>query len=199
MPATNMVRKVSGYVTSLMKKHLPETMYFHNLQHTSEVVEAATLIATNSGLNRTDIAIIKIAAWFHDSGYIYNYRGHEESSMAIAGTYLMQYGIGNSFLQAVLDCIEATKMPQCPKNHLQQVMCDADMYHLSQNYYTGHAQKLKKEWDVYLEHHYTQDEWNRINLNLLQSHRYFSPYGREVLENLKQDNIALLKNAIVVR
>ncbi|AYL94496.1 HD domain-containing protein [Mucilaginibacter celer] len=193
MPAINIVQKVAAYVSMLMKKQLPATMYFHNLRHTQYVVNAAIEIAKNSGLNRDQTTIVKVAAWFHDTGYLYHYTGHEDTSLVIAGTFLMQHHYGDEFIQQVWDCIAATKMPQSPKNTTQQVICDADMRHFADENYKDFAHCLKQEWAVHLDKRYTEAEWQDINLHLLQHHQYFTDYGKTVLQPLKQKNISLMQ------
>lgn len=193
MPAINIVQKAAAYVKMLMKNSLPATMYFHNLQHTQYVVDAAIEIAKQSGLNRDQTTIVKVAAWFHDTGYLYHYKGHEDTSMVIAGTFLVQHQYGNDFIQQVWDCIEATKVPQSPKNITQQVICDADMRHFAAETYRDFAEKLKREWVVHLDKRYTDVEWQDLNIYTLRHHQYFTDYGKTVLQALKQKNIELMQ------
>lgn len=193
MPAINIVQKAAAYVKVLLKSSLPVNMHFHNLQHTQYVVDAAVEIAKQSGLNRDQTTIVKVAAWFHDTGYLYHYKGHEDTSIVIAGTFLMQHHYGNDFIQQVWDCIEATKVPQSPKNLTQQVICDADMRHFAAENYQDFARNLKAEWEDQLDKRYTDTEWQDLNLHILQHHQYFTDYGKTVLQNLKQKNIELMQ------
>ncbi|MEO3406325.1 HD domain-containing protein [Mucilaginibacter sp. CAU 1740] len=193
MPAINIVQKAAAYVKMLLKNGLPANMYFHNLQHTQHVVNAAIEIAKQSGLNRDQTTIVKIAAWFHDTGYLYQYKGHEDTSIVIAGTFLMQHHYGNDFIQQVWDCIEATKVPQLPNNLTQQVICDADMSHFADTNYQDFAGRLKQEWEARLDKRYADNEWHDMNLHILQHHQYFTDYGKTVLQPLKQKNIELLQ------
>jgi uncharacterized protein len=194
MPAISIVKRAAAYVTSLMEENLPATMYFHNLGHTQRVVSAVAEIAEHSKLKKHDFNIVTVAAWFHDTGYLYHYEGHEDTSMIIAGTFLMQHHYNNDFIQEVWDCIEATKIPQSPKNLVQQIICDADMRHFASPDYRDHAHDLKMEWEVHLDKKYTDEEWCKTNLHLLQKHCYFTHYGKTVLQDLKAKNIELLKS-----
>ncbi|MDB5148878.1 MAG: hypothetical protein JWQ57_2898 [Mucilaginibacter sp.] len=168
-------------------------MYFHNLGHTQRVVYAAIEISAHGKLKRQELTILTIAAWFHDTGYLYHYKGHEDTSMIIAGTFLMQHHYNNDFIQQVWDCIEATKVPQSPKNLIQQIICDADMHHFASPDYLKCAHNLKMEWEIYLGKQCSDEEWYNVNLNLLQQHQYFTEYGKTVLQAGKEKNIELMK------
>ncbi|QEM08995.1 HD domain-containing protein [Mucilaginibacter rubeus] len=193
MPAISIVKRAAAYVTSLMEENLPGNMYFHNLGHTQRVVDAAIEIAGHSKLKKPELTILTIAAWFHDTGYLYHYKGHEDTSMIIAGTFLMQHHYNNDFIQQVWDCIEATKIPQAPKNLIQQIICDADMRHFASPDYFECAQNLKREWKIHLDKNFSDEEWRSLNLRVLQHHQYFTDYGKTVLQFEKDSNIDLLK------
>jgi predicted metal-dependent HD superfamily phosphohydrolase len=168
-----------------MEENLPPTMYFHNLGHTQRVVNAAIEIGGHCKLKRQELNILIVAAWFHDTGYLYHYKGHEDTSMIIAGTFLMQHHYNNEFIQQVWDCIEATKIPQSPKNLIQQIICDADMRHFALENYPDFASDLRQEWEVHLDKRYSDEEWRSLNLRALQHHKYFTEYGKTVLQEAK--------------
>ncbi|MFC0512771.1 hypothetical protein ACFFGT_01130 [Mucilaginibacter angelicae] len=194
MPAVSIVKRAAAYVTSLMEENLPPTMYFHNLGHTQRVANAVIEIAAHSKLKKQELTILTVAAWFHDTGYLYHYKGHEDTSMIIAGTFLMQHHYNNDFIQQVWDCIEATKVPQSPKNLIQQIICDADMQHFASPDYLKCAHNLKQEWEVHLNKQCSDEEWHKVNLNLLQQHQYFTEYGKTILQAGKEKNIELMKH-----
>lgn len=193
MPAISIVKRAAAYVTSLMEENLPKAMYFHNLGHTQRVVNAVIEIAGHCKLKRQELTILTVAAWFHDTGYLYHYKGHEDTSMIIAGTFLMQHHYNNDFIQQVWDCIEATKVPQSPKNLIEQIICDADMRHFASPDYLECAKNLKMEWEVRLDKKHTDIEWLNTNLGILQHHQYFTEYGKTVLQANKEKNIEQMK------
>ena len=101
-------------------------LYYHNYQHTVAVVQQIQVLAKHSNLNPTTINLLSIAGWFHDTGYLYNYHNHEEGSMKIAQDYLQQQGLKQQSIQIVVDCIEATKLTAEPRNHLEEIIKDAE-------------------------------------------------------------------------
>ncbi|MHB1177404.1 MAG: HD domain-containing protein [Daejeonella sp.] len=164
-------------------------LYFHNIIHTREVVEAITEIGIKEGLTTGELVPLEIAAWFHDAGYCCKYSGHEDESVRIAVAFLSAQAYPKDKINLVVSCIEATRYPQNPGNLHAQILCDADLYHFSCNDYDRHEENLRKEWAIYLDKHYTDQEWVKENCYLLSKHHYFTQYGREVLQVRKEQNI----------
>ena len=195
----DLIQKAMDYVTGLMAERLPATMTFHNMQHTLDVSDAVQLICTEEKLTPVECLVVQMAAVFHDSGYLFTYSGHEEASMGIAGTYLLQESWTAGMIDEVVSCIAATKMPQNPKNRIQEVICDADMYHFTRKDYPEYAARLKTEWGHHLNKHADDLEWDKSNLAVLCSHRYFTKYAQTFWQPLKQQNIQLLQTQMTAR
>ncbi|MCQ6959272.1 HD domain-containing protein [Mucilaginibacter aquariorum] len=183
------VERSEDYVKKLLKERLPDDMFFHNIKHTELVVKAVREIGLACNLNKTESEIVIVAGWFHDSGYCYTYEGHEEKSKAIATAFLKQLNADEDFILHVTSCIGATQMPQKPNDLLQQIICDADMFHLSLDQYVSYAENLRKEWHAKTGRSYSEREWILSNVTMLKKHRYFTHYGQNVLQKNKQKNI----------
>lgn len=188
------VEKAFVYVTGLMVERLDRTLHFHNLQHTLNVFEAVNEISAHTELDYEAVTNLQLAALFHDTGYVFQYTGHEDVSKAIAGTYLIQQGYHKGLFDPILECIEATKMPQSPHNLVQQVICDADFYHFAQPDYLQQADNLRKEWEIHLNRVFTDEAWSQLNINMLSNHTYFTDYGKTVMQAIKQQNIDMMRN-----
>ena len=188
----NMVERTQIYVTGLLTEILPESLTYHNLDHTVTVVNGVSEIGEASRLTEEELLILQISAWFHDTGYCYTYEGHEEVSMSIAAAYLKAQRCAHNSVEQVKACIQATKMPQTPVNFLQQIICDADMAHLASEDYPLYEKRLRLEWEVKLNKFYTDTEWQQLNLNLLNNHNYFTEYGRKFWQGGKENNISRL-------
>ena len=78
------IQKASDYVFNLMREKLPANHIYHNYNHTVDVAESAIEIAEGIDLSKEDTEIVVLAAWFHDSGFVESYEGHEEHSKEIA-------------------------------------------------------------------------------------------------------------------
>jgi predicted metal-dependent HD superfamily phosphohydrolase len=181
--------QASKYIIELFKSKLPEELTFHNLGHTKDVVKAVRLIGDRSGISKEEDQLLRVAAWFHDSGYVTGYANHEAESIAIAETFLELQLCSNEQIDQIKDLIAATRVPQHPKNLLSCIICDADLFHLSKRNYKKYENRLRKEWELCLGEIYYDKEWKQLNLDFLNTHHYFTAYGKTVLQQQKLINI----------
>ena len=189
MDIYEILKMAKQFCIELLVQRLAKDLYFHDLSHTTEVAEACFEIGTDSGLSAEELAIVCIAAWFHDTGYCNTYRNHEIESVNIAVTFLNLLGTEERIVKSVTGCILATKIPQQPSLLIEKIICDADFYHFSRANYREYEQALKKEWEVHLKLFYTDQDWNEANYEVLTKHSYFTYYGQQVLQPRKEENI----------
>ncbi len=176
---------------------LPSDLSFHNIAHTKYVVEGVEIIGKRSyDLSKEEIEILKIAAWYHDTGYIKQKKNHEKLSQKLAEQYLKTTNYSPDKIRKVCDCIRATDLDKTPKTKLEKVLCDADLRHLSDPNYLKFAELLRKELEDHFNYSFTDRQWLEGNVSFLSDHRYHTPYGHDVLEKRKQVNITKLKNLL---
>jgi len=181
------------YITHLFAEKLSADLVFHNFYHTLNVVRGVKDIGKHLHLSKEEKELLLLAAWFHDSGHIETYKGHEEVSQRIASEWLEKNHYPKNKIKQVLDCIAATQLPQQPKNLLEEVICDADLYHLSFGEYCHIQFKLREELRRVFGKEYTNEEWMKNNLAFLDNHHYFTDYGKTVLSKKKARNRAICK------
>ncbi|THH39679.1 HD domain-containing protein [Neolewinella litorea] len=177
--------RAGRYVTQLLIHQLPKDRVFHNLHHTINVTQGALKIGQEEQLTDEELEIVMLAAWFHDTGHIKTYTGHEQVSMQIARDWLEGEKYPAPRIESVLRCIEVTTMPQRPETKMEAVICDADLYHLSFNTYDHYQEMLREEWRRELGIEVSDEDWNKQNAAFLTGHHYFTEYGRENLESRK--------------
>ncbi|MFT3737555.1 MAG: hypothetical protein QM786_02235 [Breznakibacter sp.] len=95
-----------------------------------------------------------------------------------------------------LACIEATRFPQNPESPEAEVLADADLYHFTKTDYSKYERRMRTEFKTYLGKTYTDNEWDETNYGLLNSHSYFTVYGKTVLQKVKEVNIERLKTKL---
>ncbi|MGB5893459.1 MAG: HD domain-containing protein, partial [Ignavibacteriaceae bacterium] len=126
----DIINKAHQYVQNIFNEHAPPENVYHNLNHTTEVVAAVKEIAAADGVGDDDLELLIIAAWFHDSGYVKICKGHEEVSIGYVKEFLNTNNYPEDKAEKIISLIQATKIPQSPKNHLEEILCDADLHHL---------------------------------------------------------------------
>ena len=66
----------------------------------------------------------------HDAGFTQTYAGHEDVSCEMAKTLLPQFDFSQEEIDRVVGMIQATKIPQKPKNLLEKILADAALLYL---------------------------------------------------------------------
>ncbi len=192
MTSTVLLQNVEQYVRDLYARKVNPEFYYHNINHTEYVVEAALQMAAYYQLPEEEVTILLIAAWLHDSGFSKGKpENHEAEGQLIASNFL-QKNNAESYIQKVNGCIAATKMPQSPNNLLEQILCDADLSHLGTTDFIGETKSLRRELMKISGEEISKKDWRQNNIQFLQQHTYFTEYAKNKLEPVKQENLALL-------
>ncbi|HBC03283.1 MAG TPA: hypothetical protein DC015_03575 [Aequorivita sp.] len=184
-----MIEQVEKYCTKLLSSSEIEKLPFHNLTHTQEVVQNVKYLCAAMDVNIADTKLLIIAAWFHDTGFIKTYKGHEEVSKAFAKEFLTKIEMDNQSIHLICDFIEATKIPQHPTTKLAGILCDADIFHTSNLNFYYRKLLLRREWELFCDITKTDKEWHELNLEFLMNLHFKTSYGKNVLEQGKQENI----------
>jgi predicted metal-dependent HD superfamily phosphohydrolase len=193
----NIVQKAESYVFGLFKDKLSPDYIYHNFNHTLRVVNNVRSIAKAEGVNEEDTEILLLAAWFHDSAYIEGPINHEERSGILATEFLTANGFSADKAARVVSLIKVTKLGTNPETRDEMIMRDADCSHFSDENYCDLSQLLREEWKITQGKEFSDLEWALINRNvLIHEHRFYSDYGKEKLQPLKEANIARLQNII---
>ena len=190
---SEIITETRKYVEELMSENLSEDYSYHNLQHTREVVDAAIEIGEKADLTDEQMEMVILAAWLHDTGYSNGSDNHELESKNIAKKVLEGQDYPFEKLNIILEAIEATRMPQNPKSLVAEVLCDADLFHLSNDEFGKKSIMLKKELEFQRDTQINEAEWLEENLDFFRQHRYFTNFGKYVLEPRKKENLKKLK------
>ena len=190
----DLFNEVKEYVFKLFKDSLPKGAVYHNQNHTLQVVNAANEIALAENLSDKDLEILLLAAWFHDIGYIDGHIDHEENSKIIANKYLIEKGYSKDKIAKILSVINATKMPQEPTNKLEEIICDADLFHLGLPGFNDQSNLLHLEQEELYGKKLTKVQWLQESEQFLSNHKYFTNYAFEKLNVQKNINWVTIKN-----
>lgn len=86
----------------------------------------------------------------------------------------------------------ATQMPQKPEGLLQQIVCDADLYHLGTDKFPERNKILRKEIEAIKHLEISKQQWREKNIEMLQSHQYHTDYVRLLLGDQYNKNLQKL-------
>jgi predicted metal-dependent HD superfamily phosphohydrolase len=138
--------QVRQYTIHFFKSKDTQKLLYHNLEHTQMVVSNAEQIARHYQLGGKDFFIVMTAAWFHDSGYLTgDPADHEQRSADLAARFLDDIAVEDDTVQAVRECILATRLPQSPTSRLEKIVCDADLFHFGTDDFWERNNLMRKE------------------------------------------------------
>ena len=184
---------VKEYVYHYYATHVDEVHIYHTLKHTEDVVAAAIQIANHYRLDDKDFFTVVAAAWFHDIGYCAaSGKEHEQRGADLALQFLKGSNVEDTTAQAVASCILSTRLPQTPANLLEQIVCDADLFHLGTDDFAERNKLMRKEAELVHDKKIDKHDWRAKTIALLQSHHYHTDYARLLLSDKKEQNLQKL-------
>jgi hypothetical protein len=87
-------------------------------------------------------------------------------------------------------------MPQNPTNTLEKILCDADLFHLGTESFKEKTSLLREELKSFGGEDISKKEWWKKNTEFLEAHKYFTTYGQENLQPVKEMHLKSLKEKI---
>ncbi|GAB4021818.1 Pycsar system effector family protein [Spirosoma koreense] len=189
-----LLTQIKSYVVRQFTEHPRPELVYHTLAHTEDVVQAAGKIAHHYELPDNQRLVVLAAAWFHDLGYLSGSgQDHEEKSAEIAASFLQSQSVSADQIRQVQACIRATKLPQHPTNLLEEIMCDADLWHLGSDTFREQTKLLRKEQEQLTGREISGAQWRQGNISFLSTHRYFTPYAQKHLDKGREANLEQLR------
>ncbi len=164
---------------------------YHSKGHTIDVIEQSIRIAKAEGIGGHDLLALKIAALFHDNGFLRTYQNHEAMGCKIFLEHVEGLGFSDEDKDKIQALIMATKIPQMPQTHLQQIICDADLDYLGRPDFFDTGNNLRKEF-MYYNVVTSDEDWMKLQLNFLSHHRYHTRTSQKLREPAKQRYLARL-------
>jgi predicted metal-dependent HD superfamily phosphohydrolase len=179
-----------------LKQELPDNLFYHGVHHTLDVIEASERLGRSENVADNELVLLRTAALYHDSGFLMGEQNHEEKGCEFARKELPGAGFSEEEISMVCGMIMATRYPQHPKSHLEQILCDADLDYLGRPDFFEIGATLYKEL-IATGRLSSEREWNRLQVNFLNSHRYFTATAVSSRDPLKKENLTKVKNLLV--
>lgn len=189
-------RAAKQFIIDKLRDELSEDLVYHGIHHTLDVLKMAAEIAESEGVDEHNLLLLKTAAVYHDCGFIKNkHNGHEEVGCQIVREHLPGFGYEPTDIEVICSMIMATKIPQSPKNLLEEILCDADLDYLGRKDFFQIGRTLYQELHAY---HLLNDEqaWNRLQVNFLSNHRFHTTTNKLLREPVKLRYLEDLKELV---
>lgn len=149
------------------------------------------LIAQAEGISDEDTAILEVGAAFHDSGFLISDVDHELEGCRIVERVLPDFDFSTEEIERICSLIMATLVPQNPLNHLEQILCDADLDYLGRQDFPPISNTLYDEFK-YRGVVNDPDAWMALQITFLKKHKYWTDYSQNTRNDLKNSHLKKL-------
>jgi uncharacterized protein len=187
--------EATHHILSLQESELPNHLTYHSIHHIRDVYSAASDIGRSEGISEPEMKLLLTAVCYHDAGFLKSMQDHETHSCAIAREQLPSFGYSDQDIGIICDLIMATRLPHAPGNLLEQIICDADLDYLGRDDFHPIGTLLRDELNA-SGTSFSESQWNQLQVNFLESHRYFTRTAIQTRDPKKQAHLAALRNLL---
>ncbi len=183
------------YVIQLLSEKLNPQLTYHGLHHTLDVLHITRSLCEKENIGAHDTLLLKTAALFHDTGFTVSNMGHEQHGCDIVREQLPTFGFKDEDIEKICGMIMATKIPQTPLTHLEEIICDADLDYLGRDDFYSIGETLFVELKHFNVLQKVED-WNRIQVKFLEAHHFFTRTNIDTRNPIKQQHLQRLKDLV---
>lgn len=187
--------KIYKNVINALETGLPPWLYYHNAEHTKYVLRQAITIAKHEGIPEQDQVLVKIAALYHDTGFLKDRKNHETLSCDFVWQDLREI-LKVDELDKICGMIRATKIPQSPSNIVEKILADADLEYLGTENFFRFSRNLYREL-LHYDPGLSLKKWDEIQIDFLSRHSYHTNYCLQQKEPLKRKNLELVREKLL--
>lgn len=183
----------SKYMLEKLEKSLPAYCYYHNLDHTLRVLDAVEILAAGESVTDPEILeLLRIAAVYHDCGFLRQYQANESVAAEMASEALPGFGYSPTQIEFVKRMIMVTVLGAEPADVHERIIKDADFDYLGREGYWETSLKLKEEWS-HVGMVYTMEDWISLQERFLSGHRFYTQTAIQLRDPVKQEHLRLIK------
>ena len=195
-PHTPRLEIVDRYVRLLFRDELPEGFKYHNADHTLHptkgVVASANRIAISENISEHDRELLIAAAYFHDTGYIRQYKKNEPVAARMAGRIIILIGYKPNEVAKIPKMILSSDLESEPESHIEKILCDADLDHFGREDFFKLDGRFREELREKGMNVNDDVKWYKDTLELLKKHQFYTESQKKLRGKGKQKNIKRL-------
>jgi hypothetical protein len=188
--------ELKSKILNMLRDGLDPRLTYHSPAHTEDVLRQVERIAASEQIIETRLVMLmRIAALFHDTGFLRTYKGHEQQSCLILQEIVDTCQFEDHEMKIINGMIMATKIPQLPSSLPEMIICDADLDYLGRNDFNTISNTLKNEFlafDVIK----SEEEWDQLQVKFFESHHYFTASSLHDRYPIKQQHFDKLKQKL---
>lgn len=189
----NLLSDAQNYVLNLFNSHAETKLVYHNYQYTAEIVDRVKAIAQAMDLNEEMKEVALISAWFHATGFLFDYDQSTPKSVDLAKGFLTAEQYSTKLTELIISTIETTAPNGIPETLEEQILADAIA---AQNYSNDFFEKsplLRLEWELSQGRRTSNYEWHQIQLQNQLHTRFYTPYAKKEYGPIAAQNLLIQK------
>ncbi|MEM9856027.1 MAG: Pycsar system effector family protein [Bacteroidota bacterium] len=194
---SSLIQEAQCYVKDLFKEKGSDQLLFHNYRHVKDVADMVTELGMEAKIKTSDLEALELAAWFHDVGYIEGRVDHEARSAKIASEFLRKHDYSPEGIKLVNRLIKSTDVKVEPQGQLEEILHDADLYHLGKKRFFRRGELLRAEIETTENKNFTELDWERKQYNFLINHPFLTVEAQKLLGRRRIKNIKKQRENIV--
>ena len=188
--------KAEENILNKLKIQLPSDLRYHNVNHTIGVTEAVERIALNEGIHNEDLYALKMAALYHDAGFIDKYQNNETVGARMAREDLPEFGFSDEQIGVIEKLIMVTFATKKPNTLLECILRDADLDYLGREDFHEVSECLRQEL---IERKMISPEeiWDELQVKFLENHEYYTESARNDRNKMKAKHLQEIKDRLL--
>ncbi len=194
--SSNILNAAQQHVLNLFNQQYDTRLLYHNYQRTFEVVKQVEQLGKQLQYTDAVIEATMIAAWFHATGFLFDYNDPINNSTEQAKIFLNEQRYPSDKLNRVLAAINATTETINPITQEEQLLSDAMHAVNSTDLFFEQRPLLRLEWEFVQNRKLTTYEWNQIQLQALLNTRFHTPVAKLSYEATVAQNIVAQKQRV---
>ena len=113
----------------------------------------------------------------------------------MAQELMYKHNFDSNDIEVVNQLILATEVPQNPKNHMEEIICDVDLDYLGRSDFYEISEQLFKELVAY-NNIGSKREWNKTQIKFLENHKFHTDFAKKNRQPQKEKRIMELKELV---
>jgi len=182
-----------------LETELPDSLIYHNVEHTREVMQLAHTLGVDEGLSARQLELILIAAAFHDSGHLKGLAGDESCGAELAEAAMRKAGgYSEEEIKMVARMILDTQVhfseeglhasSDCP---LSPYLRDADLFNFGTTDFFEKIELVRREVDSP-----SKEDFYPRTLRMMQVHKWQTRAAQRLWQPQKVVNVSMLEDFI---
>ncbi|NEA67099.1 hypothetical protein [Streptomyces sp. SID12488] len=180
------------YADNLLTRYQEPQRRYHTLTHLTAVLDHIDVLAEAEAGYADDLALVRLAAWFHDAVYAPDRSENEERSARLAERALPEAGVSPAGTAEVARLVRLTVThAPAPGDRNGEVLCDADLAILAapQSTYAAYAAAVREEYAFVPEDAFREGRAAVLRQLLALPELFRTPYGTRHWEEPARANI----------